>query len=213
MRDARKSRSSISAQFDLIHDQHGRDARVTIVANSSANHARAVFLDRDGVLIHTFVRDGIPHPPGDISQVQILAGVEEALLLLREHHFKLLVVTNQPDVARGTQSRHTIEQINSYLLDHLLLDGIYTCYHDTPDRCECRKPRPGMLLRAAAEHGVKLSDSFMVGDRGSDIAAGLAAGCRTILIERPYSRCDPLKPHFKAADLREAAQIVLSAGR
>jgi len=174
---------------------------------------RAVFLDRDGVLINTFVRDGIPRPAADLSQFQILPGVEEALLALREHRFSLLVVTNQPDVARGTQSKQTVEQINNHLLNHLPLDGIYTCYHDTPDQCDCRKPRPGMLLRAAAEHGVKLSDSFMVGDRGSDIAAGLAAGCRTILIERPYSRCDPIKPHFKAADLREAAELVLRSER
>jgi D-glycero-D-manno-heptose 1,7-bisphosphate phosphatase len=174
-----------------------------------ALHRRAIFLDRDGVLIRTFVSEGVPHPPRDLSQVSILPGVKEALLGLREHHFRLLVVTNQPDVARGTQSRQTVEQINDYLMEHLALDGIYTCYHDTPDRCECRKPRPGMLVRGAAEHDVKLSDSFMVGDRGSDIAAGLAAGCKTILIDRPYSRCDPVKPHFKAADLREAAQIVL----
>jgi D-glycero-D-manno-heptose 1,7-bisphosphate phosphatase len=169
----------------------------------------AVFLDRDGVLIQTFVCDGVPHPPQDLTEVQVIAGVKEALLLLRENGFRLLVVTNQPDVARGMQSRRVVEQINNFLMDQLPLDGIYTCYHDTPDQCDCRKPKPGMLLRAAAEHNVKLSDSFMVGDRGSDIAAGLAAGCQTILIDRPYSRCDPLKPHHKAADLREAAQVVL----
>ena len=175
-------------------------------------HQPAVFLDRDGVLIHTFVHDGVPHPPQDLSEVKFLPSVNEALRLLREHHFKLLVVTNQPDVARGTQSRHVVEQINDHLMHQLPLDAIYTCYHDTPDQCDCRKPRPGMLLRAAAEHGVKLSDSFMVGDRGSDIAAGAAARCKTILIDRPYSRCDQIKPHFKVADLREAAEVVLSQG-
>lgn len=172
-------------------------------------HRRAVFLDRDGVLIRTFVRDGVPHPPQRLLDVQILAGVETALLALRERNFRLLVVTNQPDVARGTQTREVVEQINNELLVRLPLDGIYTCFHDTPDGCDCRKPRPGLLHRAAAEHDVQLSDSFMIGDRGSDIAAGAAAGCRTILIAKSYSRCDRVKPDFKVADLREAAVVIL----
>ena len=202
--------------FGLAHDlgekrNHGRGARATFMGQPATHPA--VFLDRDGVLIQTFVADGVPHPPQALSEVHILPGVEDALLRLRERHFLLLVVTNQPDVARGTQSKQAVEQINDHLLNHLPLDGVYTCYHDTPNQCGCRKPKPGMLLRAAAEHGVKLSDSFMIGDRSSDIAAGLAAGCRTILIERPYSRCDPIKPHFKAADLREAAEVVLRSTR
>jgi D-glycero-D-manno-heptose 1,7-bisphosphate phosphatase len=166
---------------------------------------RGVFLDRDGVLIRTFVRDGIPHPPNSLDEVEILPGVREALAILRHHGFSLLVVTNQPDVARGLQTRECVEQINAFLRRQFPLDGIYVCYHDNADRCECRKPAPGMLLKAAAEHGVDLSRSFMVGDRGSDIIAGAAAGCATFLIEQPYSRCNHVKPTFKAADLMEVA--------
>jgi D-glycero-D-manno-heptose 1,7-bisphosphate phosphatase len=166
---------------------------------------RAIFLDRDGVLIQTFVRDGIPHPPHSLDEVQILPGVPEALSILENLGFKLLVVTNQPDVARGTQTRQRVEQINCFLAEQLPLDGFYVCYHDNADKCACRKPAPGLLLTAAKEHQVDLPHSFMVGDRGSDIAAGTAAGCRTLLIDRPYSRCNPLKPTFKVADLLEAA--------
>ena len=169
---------------------------------------RAVFLDRDGVLIRTIVRDGIPHPPQSLREVEILPEVPRALALLREGGFILIVVTNQPDVARGTQTRETVEQINDHLRDQLPLDGVYVCYHDNSDRCACRKPAPGMLLKAAAEHGVDLAASFMVGDRASDIAAGAAAGCRTFLIDRSYSRCDPVKPTFKAADLLEVARRI-----
>ena len=169
---------------------------------------RAVFLDRDGVLNRTIVRDGIPHPPQALEEVEILPGVSEAMGALRERGFALLVVTNQPDVARGLQTREMVERINDYLMERLRLDGIYVCYHDNADCCTCRKPAPGMLLRAAAEREIDLSRSYMVGDRGSDIAAGAAAGCQTFLIERPYSRCDQIKPTFNAADLLDAARRI-----
>ncbi|HWE96045.1 MAG TPA: HAD family hydrolase [Tepidisphaeraceae bacterium] len=169
---------------------------------------RAVFLDRDGVLIRTFVRDGTPHPPQTPAEVEILPGVYEALSELHDRGFLLLVVTNQPDVARGTQTREMVEQINAHLLNALPLDGVYVCYHDTPDGCGCRKPAPGLLLQAAREHHIDLPCSYMVGDRGSDIVAGAAAGCRTFLIERPYSRCNQVKPTWQVADLREAGRRI-----
>lgn len=170
---------------------------------------RAIFLDRDGVLIRTFVRDGVPHPPSSLDEVEILLGVPAALAALKQRGFLLLVVTNQPDVARGSQSRARVDAINARLARELPLDGVYVCYHDTPDRCGCRKPAPGLLLDAAAEHGVDLADSYMAGDRASDIAAGQAAGCRTILLRHPYSGSCHIKPTFEVADLVEAAHCVL----
>ncbi|HZL36100.1 MAG TPA: HAD family hydrolase [Tepidisphaeraceae bacterium] len=170
---------------------------------------RAIFLDRDGVLIRTFVRDGVPHPPQSIHEVEVLPAVAQALVILKAHGFALLVVTNQPDVARGTQTRRAVEQVNDYLRQQLPLDGIFVCFHDTADCCACRKPAPGLLLRATKEHDIDLSASFMVGDRASDIVAGAAAGCRTFLIEQAYSRAEQVKPTYKAADLREVAEAVL----
>ena len=158
---------------------------------------RAVFLDRDGVLIRTDVRDGIPHPPESLNEVEILPGVPEALTVLHERGFILLVVTNQPDVARGTQSRNVVEAINNQLRQQLPLDGVYVCYHDNADRCDCRKPSPGMLLKAAAEHDIDLRASFMVGDRGSDIAAGNAAGCRPFSSIAPTADAIRLNPPSK----------------
>ncbi|HZK80149.1 MAG TPA: HAD-IIIA family hydrolase [Humisphaera sp.] len=169
---------------------------------------KAVFLDRDGVLIRTFVRDEIPHPPQALDQVEILPGVRRALDILRNLDFQLLVVTNQPDVSRGIQTRMMIEQINAALSHALSLDGVYVCYHDTADECDCRKPAPGLLLKAAAEHDIDLFASYMVGDRGSDIAAGAAAGCQTFLIEQSYSRCNPVKPTYLAADLLDVAMQI-----
>src|SRR5438105_3458948 len=171
----------------------------------------AIFLDRDGVLIRAYARDGVPHPPSCMEGVEILPGVPEALGMLAANGFTLLVVTNQPDVARGTQDRSVVEEINAALLRHLPLDGLYTCFHDTADRCACRKPKPGLLLKGAAEHQVDLKNSFMIGDRGSDIAAGAAAGCQTVLLKRPYSDCDRIHPDFIVTDIMSAADVVLGA--
>ena len=174
----------------------------------------AVFLDRDGVINRTTVRDGTPYPPQTLGEVEILPGVPEALDRLAELGFRLIVVTNQPDVARGTQTRAVVESINVLLMSRLpQLSDVYVCWHDTPDNCDCRKPKPGMLLRAAAEHSLDLKRSFMIGDRWGDIVAGAAAGCRTFLIHLPYSQCDRCSPDYKVADLREAARVIEGLGQ
>jgi D-glycero-D-manno-heptose 1,7-bisphosphate phosphatase len=167
---------------------------------------RAVFLDRDGVLNRTRVVAGVPHPPASAAKVELLAGVPEALALLAQRGWMLIVVTNQPDVARGTQSREAVERINRHLAALLPLSAIYTCFHDTQDGCDCRKPRPGLLIQAAAAHQLDLGASFMVGDRWSDIVAGRAAGCGTFLIELPYSQRQRCAPDFTVSNLLQAAQ-------
>ena len=168
----------------------------------------AVFLDRDGVINRATVRGDTPHPPQTLAEVEILPGVAEALEKLAKLGLPLIVVTNQPDVARGTQTKDVVESINRFLSDRLPLTAAYVCYHDNKDECDCRKPKPGMLTRAAAEHQIDLRKSFMVGDRWGDIVAGAAAGCRTFLINLPYSRCERCSPDHQVADLWEAAGII-----
>jgi D-glycero-D-manno-heptose 1,7-bisphosphate phosphatase len=168
----------------------------------------AVFLDRDGVLNRTFVRNGTPHPPQTPAELEILPGVREALASLTALGLPLIVVTNQPDVARGTQRREVVEEINTLLEQQLPITAVYACYHDNVDKCSCRKPGPGMLRRAAEEHGIDLSRSFMVGDRWSDIAAGAAVGCKTFLINESYSQCHRCAPDFIVTDLCEAAERI-----
>jgi D-glycero-D-manno-heptose 1,7-bisphosphate phosphatase len=171
----------------------------------------AVFLDRDGVLNRTTVRDGTPYPPNRIEELEVLPGVSEALNRLATRQLALIVVTNQPDVARGTQTRAAVEQINARLANELpMLTAFYVCYHDNADGCTCRKPGPGMLLQAADDHHIDLSRSFMVGDRWSDIVAGAAAGCKTFLLDVPYSQCNRCTPDHVVADLTEAAERILS---
>jgi len=172
----------------------------------------AVFLDRDGVLNETFVRDGTSYPPGKVADVRICPGVPNALRRLKTEGFLLIVVTNQPDVARGTQLAEEVHAINRRLAIDLPLDDYFVCMHDGSDHCDCRKPKPGMILSAAARHGIDLKRSYMVGDRSGDVLAGLAAGCRaTFLVERPYSKAEECRPDYKVRDLAEAAEIILKA--
>src|ERR1700726_3806371 len=143
---------------------------------------RAVFLDRDGVLNRARVIDGVPRPPASLAELEILPGVPKALALLRAAGFRLIVVTNQPDIARNQRTLDEVGQLNETLREHLGFDDLYMCPHDDADRCDCRKPKPGMLIRAAKMHCIDLLNSIMVGDRARDIQAGRAAGCRTVFV-------------------------------
>ncbi len=148
---------------------------------------KAVFLDRDGVINREVIRNDRPYPPGRWEEVEIPEDVPGALEKLKKAGFLLIVVTNQPDVARGTQSRKNVEAIHAGLLGALPLDEIFVCYHDDGDGCSCRKPLPGLFHQAAARFSIHLSSSFMVGDRWRDIEAGHRAGCTTILVDRRYA--------------------------
>jgi D-glycero-D-manno-heptose 1,7-bisphosphate phosphatase len=173
---------------------------------------KAVFLDRDGVLNEAVVRDGKPYPPASLAEMRIFPDAAATLQLLKERDFLLLVVTNQPDVSRGTQNRESIEEMNRAMRKALPLDDILVCYHSDEDRCDCRKPLPGLFFQAAEKYGVKLPDSFMIGDRWRDIDAGQAAGCRTIWIDYGYSERGPASPpNARVRDLGEAVQWVLQA--
>lgn len=171
--------------------------------------SRAVFLDRDGVINRAIIRNGRPHPPVSLMELEILPGVNEALQELHDAEYLLVVVTNQPDVARGAAKMEEIESMNAYLLSQLPIDEFKTCYHDSADNCGCRKPLPGSLLEAAREHNIDLSKSFMVGDRWRDIEAGASAGCKTIFINYRYQEQQPDAPDFIVSSLFEAKKIIL----
>ena len=170
---------------------------------------RAVFLDRDGVINRAMVRDGRPFPPASLSELEIPGGVPEALERLSGAGYLLIVVTNQPDVARGTIPREAVESMNALLQATLPLTEIRVCYHDSGDGCACRKPGPGMILEAAREHDIDLPESFLVGDRWRDVEAGARAGCRTVFIDRGYREKQPDRWDARVASLPEAADVIL----
>jgi D-glycero-D-manno-heptose 1,7-bisphosphate phosphatase len=149
---------------------------------------RAVFLDRDGVINRCKFIDGRPFPPAGLLELEILPQVPAAIESLRRAGFLTVVVTNQPDVGAGKQERIVVEAIHGYLRSCLAFDDLFVCYHSDADRCDCRKPKPGMLLAAAAKWSIDLGQSFMVGDRWRDVDAGREAGCRTFWIRDPANR-------------------------
>ena len=171
---------------------------------------RAVFLDRDGVINRAIVRDGKPYPPSSLAELEILPGVPDALAQLRAAGFRLIVVTNQPDVARGMQTRLEVEAVHSMLQFYLPLDEFRVCYHDNADRCGCRKPEPGMLLEAAREASLDLSASFLIGDRWRDIEAGQRAGCAALFIDYHYAEREPSQPFVRVGSMAEAADWILA---
>ena len=172
---------------------------------------RAVFLDRDGVLNDVTMRGGKPHPPANLAELRVADGVPEALARLKAAGWLLIVVTNQPDVGRGTQSREVADQINQKLAAVLPVDDFVVCWHDGSEPCSCRKPKPGMVLDAAARHGIDLARSFLIGDRWRDIDCGRAAGVRTVWIDRGYAERGPEKPpDFRCGAIAEAVDWILT---
>jgi len=170
---------------------------------------RAVFLDRDGVLVGSRVVDGVPHPEAD---PQVLAGVADACAALRRAGFRLVMVTNQPDIARGAVAAAEVDRVNERLRVELGLDDIRMCPHDDPDGCDCRKPAPGMLVAAARDAGIDLAASVMVGDRAKDVEAGRRAGTRTVFVDRHHGETSsggPVAADATVASLVDAVPQIL----
>jgi D-glycero-D-manno-heptose 1,7-bisphosphate phosphatase len=165
----------------------------------------AVFLDRDGVLNGAFVRDGVPTPPRTLAEFRLLPGVVEACAELKQAGFALVVVTNQPDIARGTQTMAEVDRMHERLRSLVALDEVCVCPHDDADGCACRKPKPGMLLAAAERLGLDLARSACVGDRWRDVEAARRAGVTAIYVDCNYDEPAPVGADVAVADLPEAA--------
>ena len=171
---------------------------------------KAVFLDRDGVINRAVVRNRKPYPPDTLQELEIFPDVPGALSLLKERGFLLIIVTNQPDVARGKQKRESVEEMHSFLKNQLPLDEIFVCWHGQDGECECRKPLPGMLIQAAEKYDVDFQQSFLIGDRWKDIEAGKTAGCKTIFLDYHYNELLRSQPDFTATSTRKASQWIVS---
>lgn len=168
---------------------------------------RAVFLDRDGVLNEAVVRDGKAYAPLTLEEFRLIPEAAGEVARLRAAGLLCIVFTNQPEVARGLLSRETLGMMHQRLRAEIPLDDVLVCEHDPAAACACHKPRPGMLCEAATRWGVTLSASFVIGDRWRDVEAGRAAGCFTVLIQRPYSQC--ATAHRCVGDLGEAVDAIL----
>ena len=177
-----------------------------------------VFLDRDGVLNEPLIRDGRPHPPVHLEEFKLYSDALNGCARLKQAGFLLVVVSNQPDVGRGTQTHAIVNAMNDRLTGLIpMLDRVETCFHagaDFHQPCLCRKPSPGMLYRAAEIMLIDLSNSYLIGDRWRDVDCAMAAGCRAIFIDRGYSESLRHPPDVTVASFDAAVTAVLNlAGR
>jgi D-glycero-D-manno-heptose 1,7-bisphosphate phosphatase len=168
---------------------------------------RAVFLDRDGVLVRAAPLVDYAHGPLTLDHFALLPGVADPVTRMHEAGLLTVVATNQPAIARGQMSWETLEEMHRRLRDAVPLDAIEVCPHRDADACECRKPKPGMLLAAADKLGIDLPGSYFIGDTARDVGAALAAGVTPILIDWPYNQ--DLRPAHRVKDLAEAAALIL----
>ena len=169
--------------------------------------ARAVFLDRDGVINSVIWRGGQPGSPRSLTEFHIDSGASAPLERLRAAGLRLFVITNQPDVARGLLSPQTLEQMNQQVVAQLPIEGVVVCPHDDRDECPCRKPRPGMLKTLAAGEHIELGHSFVIGDTWRDVQAARAAGCIAIMLDRNYNRRD--EADYRVGNLAAATQLII----
>ena len=170
----------------------------------------AIFLDRDGVLVIPVFRDGRSFAPRKLLDFRIYPGAAESAGRLKDAGYTLVVVTNQPDVGNGLVDRSVVEKMHQKLCASVPVDAIEVCYHTTADNCDCRKPKPGMLLRAAERLGLDCRRSVMVGDRWSDVEAAKAAGCKSVFIDLNYRDRRPEQPDFVVSSFTQAADLILS---
>lgn len=172
---------------------------------------KAVFLDRDGVITKAIIKDNKDYAPLNLDEFELIDGIKSVLNELVSNQYLLFVVTNQPDIARGKMSLDTLKEMNEKLFQLIgsreIIKKIYFCSHDNADNCECRKPKPGMLLLAAKEWDIDLKESFIIGDRESDVLAGEEAGCRTILIRTSYN--ERTSADYIVSDLEGAVRKIL----
>jgi len=181
----------------------------------TGNEKNCVFLDRDGVLNEPVIREGRPYPPARLEDVKIYDDVLSGCARLKSAGFLLVVISNQPDVGRGLQTRAIVERINQKLAAAIpMLDRFETCFHAGEkygQSCLCRKPKPGMLFHAAKELKINLSGSFVIGDRWRDIGCAKAAGCRAIFINRGYNEPLSEPPDFTVESFQVAVATLLQA--
>jgi D-glycero-D-manno-heptose 1,7-bisphosphate phosphatase len=153
---------------------------------------KVVFVDRDGVLIKAPKINNRPHSILKFEKIKIIKGVVKGIKILKKN-FKIIMITNQPDVYRKKVKKIEVKKINNYLKTMLNLNDVYVCYHDNIHKCNCRKPKLGMFLLAKKKWNINLKKSFLIGDRSSDILAGKKAGCTNFFINYNYDEKLPSK--------------------
>tara|TARA_Y100000741_G_scaffold362569_1_gene348606 strand:+ start:242 stop:787 length:546 start_codon:yes stop_codon:yes gene_type:complete len=166
---------------------------------------KTVFLDRDGVINKPYIKNGKSFAPTKFNEFSIYPEAKESVRILHSLDFKVIVITNQPDIARGLILDSDISKMNSKMFNDLNIDDIFICPHSEEDNCNCRKPKPGMILEAKKKYKIDLNSSFLIGDRFTDIQAAKNTGCKSIFIDRNYNE---KKPIFQEANVKNILSAV-----
>ena len=168
----------------------------------------AIFLDRDGVINKAIVRNGKAFSPRTRNEFVIKYNSVQAIKTMKAAGFKVIVVTNQPDIARGKLSFSDLEWMTKRIMTEIAVDEVVVCPHDDHDNCNCRKPKPGMLLKSSNKWKIDLSRSYLIGDGWRDMAAGKVAGCTCILVDEDYNK--GVECNFLVSNLQDAAELILN---
>jgi D-glycero-D-manno-heptose 1,7-bisphosphate phosphatase len=169
----------------------------------------AIFFDRDGVITISNRLNGKGFAPRNLTDFRLYEDAKPSLIKTRDAGFLNIVVSNQPDIATGLLQPSVLNEMNSILFQELALDDVFNCQHISENKCNCRKPKPGMIYTAVEKHNLDLSNSWIIGDRDSDIEAGLTAGIRTIFIQRHWADENGFKSDFRSESLNEAVDIII----
>ncbi|MBN2570186.1 MAG: HAD-IIIA family hydrolase [Deltaproteobacteria bacterium] len=170
---------------------------------------RAVFLDRDGVINHVVIRDGKAFAPRSREEFIIVEDTAGVIKDLKDRGFLVIVVTNQPEIARGSLAQDDLDWMTKKIMRETAVDEVIVCPHDDGDGCDCRKPLPGMILAGARKWEIDLENSYMIGDGWKDMKAGNSAGCKCILIDAVYNQdvvCD-----VRVDKLYEAVELIINS--
>ena len=178
------------------------------IKNINFRNRKAIFLDRDGTLNKAYIKNGLPISPSSLNKFKIIKGVKKSINRLKKLNFLCILITNQPDVFRGKISKKTVVKMNSYIKKKIKLDDMFVCYHDNEHNCNCRKPKPGLLVKASKKWKIDLNKSFMIGDRWKDILAGKKVGCKTIFINNNYKNDKKVKADFTFKSLLKAVNKI-----
>ena len=178
------------------------------IKNINFRNRKAIFLDRDGTLNKAYIKNGLPISPSSLNKFKIIKGVKKSINRLKKLNFLCILITNQPDVFRGKISKKTVVKMNSYIKKKIKLDDMFVCYHDNEHNCNCRKPKPGLLVKASKKWKIDLNKSFMIGDRWKDILAGKKVGCKTIFINNNYKNDKKVKADFTFKSLLNAVNKI-----
>ena len=168
----------------------------------------ALFLDRDGVVNYSVIKDNKPFAPLSISELKIIPEIKGVISFAKNKGMKIFVITNQPDVSRGLVAKDVIEEINNKIKSSLDIDKIFTCYHDNEDNCECRKPKPGAFIALSKIYGIDLSKSIMIGDRAKDIEAAKNANCASIFIDYNYNEIAPVEQNYTVKSVGNLLKVL-----